>query len=101
MANTLPQVEPDYGTAFTAQPFSLPAAELGHLPTTMAPTPVHIRAWVRYPAISRPIHGHAPAWTSRAGYIERDHRGTRRAWVWASAVEHDTPPVKLTSADTP
>jgi hypothetical protein len=86
-ADTLKQVEPDYGEEFTARPFSLTAEELGRLPVTMATEPIPVLAWVRLPAIPTHVQGRALAWTPRAVYVEWEHRGTHRAWVWASAVE--------------
>ena len=86
-ADTLKQVEPDYGDEFTARPFSLTAEELGRLPVTMAPEPVPVLAWVRLPALPTHVQARALAWTQRAVYVEWEHRGLHRAWVWASAVE--------------
>ena len=84
----LDPVEPDYGRDFVPRPFSLTAGELGDLPVTMAKAPTPVLAWVRYPAIATRVQGVALAWTQRAVYIEWEDRGTHRAWVWASAVEH-------------
>ena len=84
----LDPVEPDYGRDFVPTPFSLTAGELGDLPVTMAKAPTPVRAWVRYPAIATRVQGVALAWTQCAVYIEWEDRGTHRAWVWASAVEH-------------
>lgn len=86
-ANNLKQVEPDYGPEFTSKPFSLTAEELGRLPVTMATEPIPVLAWVRSPAMPTHVQGRALAWTPRAVYVEWEHRGTHRAWVWASAVE--------------
>ncbi|MCI4659741.1 hypothetical protein [Cryobacterium zhongshanensis] len=86
-AETLKPVEPDNGIEQTPPPFSLTDAELGRLLATVATEPVDVFAWVRYPAVSVNVQGRALAWTARAVYIEWDHRGTHRAWVWASAVQ--------------
>jgi hypothetical protein len=86
-ADTLEQVEPSYGAEFVPRPFSLTPAELGGLPATLASEPMSVRAWVRYPAIARHVHGLALAWTPRAVYVEWEDTGTHRVWVWAPAVE--------------
>lgn len=86
-ADTLKQVEPDYGEEFTSRPFSLTAEELGRMPATQAAEPIPVLAWVRLPAMPTHVQGRALAWTPRAVYVEWEHRGTHRAWVWASAVE--------------
>lgn len=86
-ADTLKQIEPDHGDEFTARPFSLTTEELGRLPATIATEPIAVLAWVRSPAMPTHVQGRALAWTSRAVYIEWEHRGVHRAWVWASAVE--------------
>ncbi|WP_205750120.1 hypothetical protein [Cryobacterium sp. SO1] len=86
-ADSLKQVEPDYGDEFTPRPFSLTPEELGRLPATLATEPIPVLAWVRLPAVPAHIQGHALAWTPRAVYVEWEHRGLHRAWVWASAVE--------------
>lgn len=90
-ADALEQVEPPYGAEFVARPFSLTPAELSGLPATLASEPMSVRAWVRYPAISRHVHGLALAWTPRAVYVEWEDAGTHRAWVWAPAVERAAP----------
>jgi hypothetical protein len=84
----LDQVEPGYVREFVPRPFSLTRDELGELPVTMAKAPTPVFAWVRYPAIATRVQGVAVAWTQRAVYVEWEDRGTHRAWVWASAVEH-------------
>ena len=86
-AAALEQIEPDYGSEYAARPFSLTAEELGRLPVTMATEPIPILAWVRSPAMPTHVQGRALAWTPRAVYIEWEHRGMHRVWVWASAVE--------------
>jgi hypothetical protein len=86
-AEALEQVEPDYGDEYTARPFSLTTEELGRLPVTMATEPIPVLAWVRSPAVPTHVQGLALAWTSRAVYVEWEHRGMHRVWVWASAVE--------------
>ncbi|POH62936.1 hypothetical protein C3B61_14730 [Cryobacterium zongtaii] len=85
-ADTLKQVEPEY-EEFTARPFSLTAEELGRLPAIVVTEPILVLAWVRSPAMSAHVQGRALAWTQRAVYVEWEHRGLHRAWVWASAVE--------------
>ncbi|MGY4856847.1 hypothetical protein [Cryobacterium sp. AP23] len=90
-ADTLEQVEPSYGAEFVPHPMSLTSAELGGLPATLASEPTSVRAWVRYPAISRHVHGLALAWTPRAVYVEWEDSGTHRAWIWAPAVERAAP----------
>lgn len=90
-ADALEQVEPSYGAEFVPHPMSLTSAELGGLPATLASDPTTVRAWVRYPAISRHVHGLALAWTPRAVYVEWEDSGTHRAWVWAPAVERAAP----------
>ena len=86
-ADALEQVEPAYGAEFVARPFSLTPAELSGGLATLASEPMSVRAWVRYPAISRHVHGLALACTPRAVYVEWENAGTHRAWVWAPAVE--------------
>lgn len=86
-ADTLGQVEPDRGGEFVVRPSSLTPAELGGLAAAMAGEPMHVLAWVRYPAMANRVRGLALAWTPRAVYVEWEDRGTHRAWVWASAVE--------------
>ena len=83
----LTQVEPGYGRDFVPRPFSLTPGELGELPVTVAKAPTPVLA-LRYPAIATRVQGRAVAWTQRAVYVEWEDRGTHRAWVWASAVEH-------------
>ncbi|WP_146072775.1 hypothetical protein [Cryobacterium sp. Y62] len=83
-------VAPDLNCT-TLTPFSLTSAELGGLPATPASEPTSVRAWVRYPAIARHVHGLALAWTPRAVYVEWEDAGTHRAWVWAPAVERSAP----------
>lgn len=90
-ADTLEQVEPPHGAEFVPRPFSLTPAELGGLTATLASEPISVRAWVRYPAIARHVHGQALAWTPRAVYVEWEDTGTRRVWVWAPAVERAEP----------
>ena len=90
-ADTLEQIEPSYGAEFVPRPFSLTSAELGGLRVTLASEPMPVRAWVRYPAIARHVHGLALAWTPRAVYVEWEDTGTHRVWVWASAVERAAP----------
>lgn len=85
-ADTLKQIEPEY-EEFSARPFSLTAEELGRLPVTMAAEPIPVLAWVRLPAMPTHVQGRALAWTQRAVYVEWEHRGLHRVWVWASAVE--------------
>jgi hypothetical protein len=88
-AETLKQVEPEHGVAQTPPPISLTDAELGRLLATVATEPVEVFVWVRYPAVSISVQGRALAWTLRAVYVEWEHRGTHRAWVWANAVQRD------------
>lgn len=77
-ANTLRQIEPDYGDEFIARPFSLTEEELGRLPVTMATEPIPVLAWVRLPALSTHVQGRAVGWTPRAVYVEWEHRGLHR-----------------------
>jgi hypothetical protein len=86
-ADTLEQIEPPHRAEFVPRPFSLSPEELGGLPATLASEPTSVRAWVRYPAIARRVHGMALAWTPRAVYVEWEDGGTHRIWVWAPAVE--------------
>ena len=86
-AETLKQVEPELGVAQTPPPISLTDAELGRLLATMATEPVDVFVWVRYPAVPVNVQARALAWTIRAVYVEWEHRGIHRAWVWANAVQ--------------
>jgi len=86
-ADTLEQVEPDYPEATLNRPFSLTAEELGRMPAIQATEPISVLAWVRYPKVASHVQGRALAWTSRAVYVEWEHRGLHRIWVWASAVD--------------
>ena len=73
-------------------PLSLTDAELelDVQPITRTPQPVACRAWVRYPEGPVKVDARAVAWTPRAVAMEWDAPGstTHRAWVWASAVQH-------------
>lgn len=86
-ADTLEQVEPADADEFRSRPFSLTAEELGKMPATLATEPISVLAWVRYPALPTHVRGRALAWTKSAVYVEWEHRGVHRAWVWASAVQ--------------
>lgn len=86
-SDTLEQVEPPDVDADRSRPFSLSGEELGRLPVTSATEPIPVLAWVRYPAVAVHVRGRALAWTPKAVYVEWEHRGLHRAWVWASAVE--------------
>jgi hypothetical protein len=99
-ADTLGQVEPDYGGQFVSRPDSLTPAELGGLPAALAGEPTYVLAWVKYPATADRVRALALAWTPRAVYVEWEDRGTHRAWVWASAVER-APAGQEAAADTP
>jgi hypothetical protein len=90
-ADTLEQLEPATGVEFVPRPFSLTPAELDGLPAILASETMSVRAWVRYPAIARQVHGLALAWTPRAVYVEWEDAGIHRAWVWAPAVERVAP----------
>lgn len=70
-------------------PISLSEEELGGAPVTRAEEPPPVEAWVRFPETPVRVSGRAVAWTSRAVLVEFvTHEGaTRRAWVWASAVD--------------
>jgi hypothetical protein len=69
-------------------PISLSERERGDA-VTEAPEPVDVRAWVRFPEAPIRVEGRAVAWTDRAVWVEFTMRdgSTRRAWVWASAVD--------------
>jgi hypothetical protein len=86
-AEALEQLEPEDKDALRSHPLSLTAAELGRLPATMATEPIDVFAWVRYPSVAVHVQGLALAWTPRAVYVEWEHKGLHRAWVWASAVQ--------------
>jgi hypothetical protein len=86
-ADTLGQVGPDRLGEFDPQPYSLTPAEMQGLTATMASVPLHVLAWVRYPASADLVRGLALAWTPRSVYVEWEDQGTYRAWVWASAVQ--------------
>lgn len=76
------------------EPITLSDAELGkpHSTVTPAPTPIPVKAWVRFPETPVRVTGRALAWTDRAALVEWEtgDRRTVRAWVWASAVERVT-----------
>ena len=65
-ADSLAQVEPYRGGEFVVRPYSLTSPELGGLPAAMAGEPMHVLAWVRYPATADHVHALALAWTPRA-----------------------------------
>lgn len=69
-------------------PVSLTREECGEA-VTQAPSPVEVRAWVRFGDTPSLVDARAIAWTKRAVCIEwRSAPGAGyRAWVWASAVE--------------
>jgi len=72
-------------------PISLTAREIGAEPTEVAEveTPIPVLAWVRFPETAIHVEARAIAWTDRAVWVEFALRdgSTRRAWVWASAVD--------------
>ena len=69
-------------------PISLSERERGEA-VREADEPIEVRAWVRFPEAPVRVEGRAVAWTDRAVWVEFTLRdgSTRRAWVWASAVE--------------
>jgi hypothetical protein len=71
------------------QPISLSRAEIGDEPVKEADAPIVISAWVRFPESPIRVRGKAVAWTSKAVQVEFTMKdgATRRAWVWASAVD--------------
>jgi hypothetical protein len=95
-ADILGQVEPDRTGKFVSRPYSLTPAEMKGLTATIASEPLHVLAWVRYPASADLVRGVALAWTPRTVYVEWEDRGTHRAWVWASAVQR--PPTNQAAA---
>jgi len=88
-----------YEVALRPEPISLTHYEVGApsaaelFRVELAPSPVDVDAWVRFPEMSVEVHARAIAWTERAVLVEfelRDGR-TRRAWVWAGAVRRIEP----------
>jgi len=70
-------------------PISLSPREVGAERVDEVEQPVPVRAWVRFPETAIRVEGRAVAWTDRAVWVEFTLRdgSTRRAWVWASAVD--------------
>lgn len=66
--------------------------ELDVRPLTRAPVSVPAFAWVRYGGVALKIPVEVVAWTSRAVAIRwKTPKGeVHKAWVWASAVEHES-----------
>lgn len=71
------------------RPISLAPAEIGQPVPPEVEHPIEVEAWVRFPETAVRVRGHAVAWTSKAVWVEFTMRdgATRRAWVWASAVD--------------
>lgn len=86
-SDKLKPLEPDESDTERSRPYSLTAEELGRMPAKLAAEPIAVLAWVRYPATPMHVRGRALAWTPKAVYVEWEHRGLHRAWVWASAVQ--------------
>ncbi|WP_104199039.1 hypothetical protein [Cryobacterium sp. Y29] len=84
-----PPVEPAHPDLNSPVPIGLTWEERGGAgaPVTVAPEPISVIAWVRYPNISTHVDAHALAWTHSAVYIQWQSRGVHRLWVWASAVD--------------
>jgi hypothetical protein len=70
-------------------PISLSPREIGAERVEEVAEPIDVRAWVRFPEAPLRVEGRAVAWTDRAVWVEFTLRdgSTRRAWVWASAVD--------------
>lgn len=77
--------------AVKPNPVSLTAEELDleHNRVSHGEAPIPVEAWVRYPETTVRARGVALEWTPRAVHLEwvAADGATRRAWVWASAVE--------------
>jgi len=88
-ADRYPPVEPAHPDPTSPVPIGLTWEERGGAgaPVTVAPEPISVIAWVRYPTISTHVDARALAWTHRAVYIQWQSRGIHRLWVWASAVD--------------
>ncbi|MWB99425.1 hypothetical protein [Agromyces seonyuensis] len=71
-------------------PISLSDDERG-MDVTRPEKGIPVHAWVRFPETPIRVSGEAIAWTGRAVLVEFKLRGgaTRRAWVWANAVDRD------------
>jgi len=87
--DTYAPVEPAHTDSTAPVPIGLTWEERGGAgaPVTVAPEPISVIAWVRYPNISTHVDAHALAWTHSAVYIQWQSRGVHRLWVWASAVD--------------
>ena len=70
-------------------PISLTPEEIGQKDVPETTEPIDVEAWVRFSEASIRVRGRAIAWNDRAVLVEFELRnaGSRRAWVWASAVE--------------
>lgn len=83
-----------------AAPVSLTAEELDleHHNVTRVVPGVPVCAWIRFPGAAELVQGEAFGWTSRAVQVTWEDAGIRRTtWVWASAVQRRTDPVRKTS----
>jgi hypothetical protein len=80
-------------TIMRGEPFSLTndELELDVQPITRTPIAVSAVAWVRYGAVAVKVPVDVVAWTNRAVAIRwKNPEGEiHKAWVWASAVEHE------------
>jgi hypothetical protein len=80
-------------TIMRGEPFCLTndELELDVQPLTRTPVAMPAVAWVRYGSVAMKIRVEVVAWTNRAVAIRwKNPEGeTHKAWVWASAVEHE------------